>query len=60
MATDHDGTTLEVGDNIWVPATITSKTSLNVTASLALGTGSVTVTATATRKDKPKNFPDGP
>lgn len=57
---DHEGNTLAVGDNIWVPATITQVGTLNVTATLALGTGTIQVPGPMTHKDKPKSFPDLP
>lgn len=60
-STDHEGQTLNVGDNVWVPVTITSiSTTGAVTGSMALGAGSVTVPGPNTHRDKPKSFPDLP
>lgn len=59
MATDFDGNTLNVGDKVWIPATITSTNSNpNVTVQTAYGSQSITLLANATRK--PRSFPDAP
>lgn len=60
-STDHEGQTLNVGDNVWIPATITNILSSGaITANMALGVGAVTVPGPNTHKNKPTSFPDLP
>lgn len=58
MPNDCDGNPLQAGDKVWIPATVTSITSFNVTVTTAYNNHSVTVPANATRK--PRSFPDAP
>lgn len=60
MATDQKGNALNVGDNVWIPATITGINTGGITVSTAYGSQTISTTGPQTHKDKPTNFPDLP
>lgn len=60
MATDHSGTTLANGDNVWIPATVSSAGASGITVACSYGGTNVNLQGTQVHKDKPHSFPDAP
>lgn len=61
MAQDHEGNPLSVGDNVWIPATITSvNVGGTIAVTTAFGSTGLSLPGSSTHKDKPHNFPDLP
>ena len=64
MASDHEGTTVGVGDDIWIPATVTGVGTINphqIMVQTAYGNSPLTLLDSQTHKDKkPSQFPDLP
>lgn len=58
MAVDQFGKTINVGDNVWMPGTVTA---VNSTAITVLPTyGGTGITLAPDKVQKPRSFPDAP
>jgi hypothetical protein len=61
MAQDHEGNTLQVGDNLWVPAVVTAVFSNGtVNVKTAYSNTQIVTPFAGTEGHKPSNFPDRP
>ncbi len=60
MATDHDGNTINVGDNVWLPASIVGINATTGVLTLTPSFGGSNVQVPADKVHRPRTFPDAP